>query len=244
MRTPIIYAMIPARYGSTRLKMKNLALIDGKPMISYAIEAAIYSNVFDKVIINSEHSIFEKIAIRYGADFYHRAKNLGSSETRSDAIVFDFMQAYPEADVIVWVNPTSPFQSSNEIYDVVNHFNENNLDSLITVEEKQVHCNYEEKPVNYNPLGLFEQTQDLIPIEPFVYSIMMWRKDIFLSEYNKKGFALFCGKFGVRTVNKLSGIIIKTADDLKIADLLMRSINLYDKNYSVKYDKLVEYNKI
>jgi len=72
----------------------------------------------------------------------------------------------------------------------------------------------------------------------------MWRKDIFLSEYNKKGFALFCGKFGVRTVNKLSGIIIKTADDLKIADLLMRSINLYDKNYSVKYDKLVEYNKI
>ena len=31
-----IFAMIPARHGSTRLKLKNLALIDGKPMISDA----------------------------------------------------------------------------------------------------------------------------------------------------------------------------------------------------------------
>ena len=44
-----VYAMIPARLGSTRLKMKNLALIDGKPMISYAINAAVKSGVFDKV---------------------------------------------------------------------------------------------------------------------------------------------------------------------------------------------------
>ena len=33
-----VYAMIPARLGSTRLQMKNLALIHGKPMISYAIK--------------------------------------------------------------------------------------------------------------------------------------------------------------------------------------------------------------
>jgi CMP-N-acetylneuraminic acid synthetase len=34
---PKIYAMIPARIGSTRFKMKNLALLIGKPMIAYAI---------------------------------------------------------------------------------------------------------------------------------------------------------------------------------------------------------------
>ena len=53
MRTPIIYAMIPARFGSTRLKMKNLALIAGKPMISYAITAAKEAGVFNKIFINS-----------------------------------------------------------------------------------------------------------------------------------------------------------------------------------------------
>jgi len=60
-KKPVIYAMIPARFGSTRLKMKNLALIDGKPMISYAIKAAKDSNVFNRVIVNSEHSIFQVV---------------------------------------------------------------------------------------------------------------------------------------------------------------------------------------
>ena len=31
-----IIAMIPARIGSTRLKMKNLALLNGKPLIAYS----------------------------------------------------------------------------------------------------------------------------------------------------------------------------------------------------------------
>jgi len=46
--------MIPARFGSIRLKMKNSSLIDGKPMISYAIKAAKDSNVFNRVIVNSD----------------------------------------------------------------------------------------------------------------------------------------------------------------------------------------------
>ena len=62
-----VYAMIPARFGSTRLKMKNLALIDGKPMISYVINAAKESGVFDKIIVNSEHLIFKSIADRYNS---------------------------------------------------------------------------------------------------------------------------------------------------------------------------------
>jgi CMP-N-acetylneuraminic acid synthetase len=32
-----IVAMVPARMGSERLKMKNLALLNGQPLISYAI---------------------------------------------------------------------------------------------------------------------------------------------------------------------------------------------------------------
>lgn len=146
-----IYAMIPARYGSTRLKMKNLALINNKPMINYSIQAAISSNVFDKVIVNSEHTIFNSIADRYGVNFYHRTNNLGSSEAKSDSVVADFMEAHPEADIVAWVNPISPFQTAKEISDVVNYFVQNNLDSLITVENKQVHCNYMGGPINYDP---------------------------------------------------------------------------------------------
>ena len=40
MKKNKIYAMIPARIGSTRFKKKNLALLNGKPMIEYSIEAS------------------------------------------------------------------------------------------------------------------------------------------------------------------------------------------------------------
>ena len=58
-------AMIPARLGSTRLKMKNLALLNGKPLIYYAIKAAQDSNVFDRVVLNSDSEIFKKIGFVY-----------------------------------------------------------------------------------------------------------------------------------------------------------------------------------
>jgi CMP-N-acetylneuraminic acid synthetase len=239
MKNKRIYAMIPARYGSTRLKMKNLALINNEPMISFAIKAALNSNAFDRVIVNSEHEIFNKIATRYGVEFYHRPNELGSSVAKSDSVVKDFMKFFPEADIVCWINPTSPFQTGNEVSNIVNYFMRNDLDSLITVEDKQVHCNYKNKPINYNKDILFSQTQDLTPVQPFVYSVMMWNRETFMTEFDKNGHALFCGNFGVYPVGKLSSIIVKNESDLKLADLLMRSIKNTGGNYLVKYDKLV-----
>ena len=86
--------MIPARIGSTRLKMKNLALINGKPLIYYSINAAQKAAIFDKIVINSDSSIFHSIADTYGVDFYKRPKHLGSSTTKSDDVVLDFIKEY------------------------------------------------------------------------------------------------------------------------------------------------------
>ena len=55
-----IYSMIPARIGSERLKFKNLSLLNGKPLIYYAINSSLKSRVFDKIYLNSDNNIFEK----------------------------------------------------------------------------------------------------------------------------------------------------------------------------------------
>ena len=108
-----IYAMIPARKGSVRLKMKNLALLDNKPLIYYAINAAKKSKQFDKIIINSDHKIFNKIANRYKIDFYLRPKSFGRSSTKSDDVVYDFIKKNPDAKFVVWVNPIAPLLASS-----------------------------------------------------------------------------------------------------------------------------------
>jgi len=233
----VVYAMIPARFGSKRLQMKNLALINGKPMISYAIKAAVDSGVFSKVVVNSEHEIFHKIADRYGVGFYKRPNDLASSIAKSDDVVADFMRNHKKADILVWVNPTSPLQTSKEVQKIVEYFLDNNLDSLITVENKQVHTLFDGIPINYNVNENFAQTQDLKPVQPFVYSIMMWKVETFLNEYKKNQHALFCGKFDTYAVNKLTGLIIKTKDDLLLIDSIVRDRE--SSTREIEYDQSI-----
>ncbi|MFZ5775054.1 MAG: cytidylyltransferase domain-containing protein [Thermodesulfobacteriota bacterium] len=217
-----IVAMIPARIGSTRLPMKNLALINGQPMIAYAVKAAQESGMFDRIVINGDSPVFGKIAERYGVEFYHRPEHLGSSTTKSDDVVNDFMQAHP-ADIVCWVNPTSPLQSGTEIRAVINHFLAEGLDTLITVSNAQVHANFGGKPLNYRTDELFAQTQDLTPVELFVYSVMMWRSAPFLADHKRQGHAFFVGKVGFFPVSKESAIIVKKAEDLKLIENIMKS---------------------
>lgn len=217
-----ITAMIPARIGSTRLPMKNLALVNGEPMIAHAIKAAQESGVFDRIVVNGDSPVFGLIAERYGVEFYSRPANLGSSATKSDDVVNDFMQAH-DAEIVCWVNPTSPLQTGAEIGAAVNRFLQDGLDTLITVSHAQVHANFAGKPLNYRTGELFAQTQDLVPVELFVYSVMMWRSAAFMTDYQSRGHAFFVGKVGFFPVSRESAIIVKRAEDLRLVEYVMKS---------------------
>lgn len=60
-------AIIPASSASKRLPGKNTALINGRPMISYPIDAAVKSGMFDQVIVSSRDDDISAIAKEYGA---------------------------------------------------------------------------------------------------------------------------------------------------------------------------------
>ena len=232
---PIIIAMIPAREGSERLKVKNLSLLNDKPLISYSIVAAKSAAIFDKVVLNSDNNVFEKIAKRYGVDFYLRPKKLGGSKITSDEVVLDFLLKN-KCDILVWVNSISPLQTSNEIKNITNYFINNNLNSLITVVDKKVHFVFKKKPINFLLNKKFQQTQKLEPVSEFCYSIMMWSKKTFLKAMKKKGNAILHGKIGYYKVHPLSGIIVKTQEDIK----LLEAIILSKKNKKkIKYDKIL-----
>ena len=233
-----IIAMLPARMGSTRLAMKNLALLCGKPLIYYAIKAAKESGAFDKIIINSEHQIFAEIAKRYGVSFYRRPEELGSSTTKSDHVVYDFINKN-KCDIVAWVNTTSPLQSGNEIKGAVEYFLSEGLDALVTVKNEQVHCVYKNKPVNFEPEEVFAQTQDLTPVQPFVYSVMMWRAATFKKAFESRGYAFFCGKTGFYPVSKETSVIIKREEDLILAERILRSA-ASGKKSRVKYDRVIK----
>ena len=215
-------AFIPTRIGSTRLPKKNLALLDGRPLMAYAISAALESRVFDRVIVDGDHPAFGEVAARYGAEFYLREPDLGSSQTRSDDVVLDFIEHFPSTKV-AWINSINPFQTPREIRSAVEYFNEESLDSLITVENRQVHSMLGDRPLNFEMSGKFALTQDLEPVQVFAYSLMMWRSKIFVDAMQDKGHAFFCGRFGTYPVSRLTSMVIKKPEDLTLADSIMRA---------------------
>jgi len=221
---PSIIAMIPARIGSTRFKMKNLAMLHGKPMIAYAIMAALSSRVFDRVIVNSDSGVFRSIAEEYGAGFYLRPKHLGGSSVKSDEVVKDFIEKHP-SDIVVWENPIAPLQTIEDIKNTIQYFLSNNLDSLFTVKTEQIQCVFDNKPINFDEKGKFALTQDLIPVCPFVPFIMMWKTSTFKHAFKQRGNAFFSGKIGYFPVSRLSSVIIKYEDDFRIAEMIMKSMN-------------------
>ena len=221
---PSIIAMIPARIGSTRFKMKNLAMLHGKPMIAYAIMAALSSRVFDRVIVNSDSSVFRSIAEEYGAEFYLRPKHLGGSSVKSDEVVKDFIEKHP-SDIVVWENPIAPLQTIEDIKNTIQYFLSNNLDSLFTVKTEQIQCVFDNKPINFDEKGKFALTQELIPVCTFVPFIMMWKTSTFIDAFKQRGYAFFSGKIGYFPVSRLSSVIIKYEDDFRIAEMLMKSMN-------------------
>ena len=60
--------LIPARSGSKRIKNKNIKMFHGKPIIAYAIDNAIKSKLFDKIIVSTDSSKIAKLSKKYGAE--------------------------------------------------------------------------------------------------------------------------------------------------------------------------------
>ena len=228
--------MIPARIGSERLKFKNLSLLNGKPLIYYAINSSLKSRVFDKIYLNSDNNIFEKISNRYKCNFYLRKKTLGGSNIKSDAVVYDFFKNN-DCDVLVWVNPIAPLIKITEIKNTLKYFLDHKYNSLITTHKKYAHSLLGLKPINFKFNEEFSKTQDLEPITIMNYSLMMWTKKSYMNSYEKKGHAILHGKKGFYEISYNSALIVKYAEDLELISKIMDSSK---KNKSkLRYDKIV-----
>ncbi len=83
-----IIAIIPARGGSKRIPKKNIKGFLGKPIITYAIENALKSNLFDEVMVSTDDKEIADVAIEFGAKvpFLRSDKNADDYATTIDVI--------------------------------------------------------------------------------------------------------------------------------------------------------------
>lgn len=84
----MIVAIIPARGGSKRIPGKNLRLFQGKPVISYSIQAALETRIFDRVIVSTDSDEIAGLAESLGAQVpFLRPAELADDHTGTDAVL-------------------------------------------------------------------------------------------------------------------------------------------------------------
>jgi len=92
-----VIAIIPARGGSKRIPRKNIKDFHGKPLISYSIEVALKSKLFDKVIVSTDDKEIANVAEEYGAEVpFIRPKELSDDFTGTGAVVSHALKVLKE----------------------------------------------------------------------------------------------------------------------------------------------------
>ena len=86
-------AVIPARGGSKRIPGKNVRCLEGKPLLAYTVEAALQSDLFERVIVTTDSQDIADIARDYGADApFLRAATLSDDVVPVSAATVDALE--------------------------------------------------------------------------------------------------------------------------------------------------------
>lgn len=134
-------AIIPARSGSKGLKNKNILNLCGKPLIAYSIEAAIKSNLFDKVIVSTDSLEYKDISISYGSEVIMRNDKLSNDKATSYMVIEDVLKKINacDEDEFILLQPTSPLRTEKNIVEAYNLFDKNRdkYDFLVSMSESE-----------------------------------------------------------------------------------------------------------
>ena len=118
--------IIPARAGSKGVKGKNIRKLNGKPLISYAIESALKYEFFSHVIVSTEDRKISNIAKKYGAEIpFLRPKKLASDNSDIvDTLSYTIkkLKSNYSFDSVMLRDCTCPFIDHNDMKKIINSF--------------------------------------------------------------------------------------------------------------------------
>jgi CMP-N-acetylneuraminic acid synthetase len=167
-----IVAIIPARGGSKGIPKKNIKLINGKPLIAYAIKAAKNCSLVSRVILSTDDEEIAKVGKEWGAEVpFMRPADLAADNARPEPVLKGVVEWLQEkenykTDIVVYLQPTDLFRPKGIVCQVVQKLLDNpKLDSVFAA--VSTHKNFWRKKE-----GNFERLASDIP-----YGVSRWIRE-------------------------------------------------------------------
>jgi len=133
-------AIIPARGGSQRILRKNIKPLAGKPVIGYAIEGALNSGIFDRVIVTTDDLEIAEVSRQFGAEVpFLRSASLSDNFTNTIEVIADCVERLESlgevADLVCCIYPVTPLLKFHRIKQGIELLQEENLDYVFSAIE-------------------------------------------------------------------------------------------------------------
>tara|TARA_B000000609_G_C24152114_1_gene338035 strand:+ start:720 stop:1397 length:678 start_codon:yes stop_codon:yes gene_type:complete len=129
-----IIALIPARGGSKGIPKKNIKLFNGEPLVNHSIKYAKNCNLIDKIYVSTDDEEISLISSKAGASVIKRPINIsGDNATTESAIKHTLKSLSKKPDIIVLLQPTSPYRPKGSLQEALDKFIDNDYDSLLSI---------------------------------------------------------------------------------------------------------------
>ena len=117
LSAPSAVAFVPARAGSERVAGKNVRPLAGHPLLAYAIETALQSGVFERVVVSTDSEEIADVARWYGADvpFLRPAEFATSTSPDIEWLTFTLHGLDASYDLFAIVRATNPFRGPDAV---------------------------------------------------------------------------------------------------------------------------------
>jgi len=134
-----ILAVVPARGGSKGIKLKNLAPINGVPLVARVGQVVKKLAYVDRAVVSTDHFEIAQVAKEAGLDVpFYRPEEL-SGDFIGDAEVLNHALASVEKidqityDLVIMLQPTSPLRKPEHVTATVMKLLEGKYDAVWTV---------------------------------------------------------------------------------------------------------------
>ncbi|KAK7074931.1 hypothetical protein SK128_027588 [Halocaridina rubra] len=148
-----VVGLVLARGGSKGVIKKNLALLDGQPLLLRTLEVMSDASCFTSLWVSTDDDEIAECAKKGGAQVHIRAAYTATDEASSVCAVQEYLHYHPDVAVVCLVQCTSPFIKKKYLREAIKKIH-NGYDAVFSVTRRH-NLRWTEgdetKPQNFDP---------------------------------------------------------------------------------------------
>jgi CMP-N,N'-diacetyllegionaminic acid synthase len=151
-----VLALIPARGGSKGFPGKNLALLAGRPLLEWTIQAALDCSCISRTVLSTDDAVIAEAGRRAGAETpFIRPGALAEDTTPALPVIVHAIETLAASgdlfDAVAYLQPTSPLRAAADVARAIALMAETGADTVVSVVPV---------PHPYSPTSLMQEGAD------------------------------------------------------------------------------------